>query len=88
MPGIDIQPQAAWRQIGRDASLTLHRDLARAYLSAEDDELGRLIHDFQNRLHNLLLRHEIMIKLSLIEQGDLPKPLPDRTAAISYNDSG
>jgi hypothetical protein len=75
-----VTPRAAWHQIGREAAVTLHRDLARDYLDAPDESLGRLIHDYQNRLHNFLLRHEIMARSSLVPAGETPPPLPSRVA--------
>ena len=58
----------------------MHRDLARAYLTATDEQVGKLIHDFANRLHNLQLRHEIFTRLGLAPAVTPPLSIPERTA--------
>jgi hypothetical protein len=54
--------------------------LPNAYLTQDDDMLGKLIHDFQNRMLNIQLEHELLRRLQQIEPFDPPEPLPDRTA--------
>ncbi len=51
-----------------------------AYLTSPDDQTGKLIHDFQNKLLNIQLEHELLARIQKIDRHTPPEPLPDRTA--------
>ena len=69
------------RQAGRVPSQILVDALPHSYLtapSASDDELHKLIHDYQNRMLNIQLENELLFRLNLIpEKFNPPKPLPE-----------
>lgn len=56
------------------------KELPPTYLSAPDTEIGTIIHDFQNKLLNIQLEHEILHRLDYLERFAPDKPLPDRDA--------
>lgn len=48
------------------------------YFTSADDEDGRIIHDFQNRLLNIQLQHELLHRMAHMPRSGPPIPLPDR----------
>jgi hypothetical protein len=46
------------------------------YFTRGDDQAGKVIHDFQNRMLNIQLEHELMCRLEKIERFVPPQPLP------------
>jgi hypothetical protein len=48
------------------------------YLTSEDTEVSMLIHDFQNRLLNIQLRHELLVRLQHAVPATPTHPLPGR----------
>ncbi|MFQ5436303.1 MAG: hypothetical protein ACE5FD_15665, partial [Anaerolineae bacterium] len=52
--------------------------LPQAYLIAADDEIPKLIHDFQNKMLNIQLEHELLHRIENIEKFVPPEPLPGR----------
>ena len=47
-------------------------------LTHDDEYLAKLVHDFQNKLLNIQLEHELMVRFKLIERFTPPSPLPGR----------
>ncbi len=47
-----------------------------AYFTSGDDDLGEVIHDFQNRMLNIQLEHELLCRLQDIERFTPSEPLP------------
>ncbi len=54
--------------------------LPNAYLTQDDSKLHDIIHDYQNKLLNVQLEHELLCRLQGIERFVPPEPLPDRSA--------
>ncbi len=54
--------------------------LPNAYLTQDDSHLQDIIHDFQNKLLNVQLEHELLCRLQGIQKFVPPEPLPDRSA--------
>lgn len=52
--------------------------LPNAYLLSEDETIGQLIHDFQNRILNIHLEHELLGRLQRVEQYPAPIAKFDR----------
>lgn len=50
------------------------------YLTSGEDEIHRIIHDFQNKLLNVQLEHELLSRMKVTERFTPPAPLPPRTA--------
>ncbi|MCB8982359.1 MAG: nucleotidyltransferase domain-containing protein [Ardenticatenaceae bacterium] len=56
--------------------------LPAAYLTQDDDHLHNLIHDFQNRLLNIRLEHELLHRFGYTPSFIPPASLPERTAPL------
>ncbi len=56
--------------------------LPAAYLTQDDDHLHNLIHDFQNRLLNIRLEHELLHRFGYTPAYTPPASLPERTAPL------
>lgn len=81
-PVREIQP-ARWhvlRQAARMPSKIEIDDLPNTYLVAEEERFGRIIHDFQNRMLNIQLEHELLCRLRLVPRFVPPSPLPTPSA--------
>jgi hypothetical protein len=50
------------------------------YLTQDQSKIHDIIHDYQNKLLNIQLEHELLRRLQQIEKFEPPEPLPDRTA--------
>lgn len=50
------------------------------YLTQDQSKLHDIIHDYQNKLLNVQLEHELLRRLLQIKKFEPPEPLPDRTA--------
>lgn len=74
VPVVNVIRQAGHRPCGLRLDL-----LPRAYLAADHPD-NALVHDFQNRVLNVHLEHEILCRLGLSERFRPTRPLPDRTA--------
>lgn len=57
-------------------------ELAPAYLTQDDSQLHTLIHDFQNRLLNIQLEHELLRRFGYTPLFEPPTPLPQRTVPL------
>jgi hypothetical protein len=53
------------------------------YLTQDQSKIHDIIHDYQNKLLNVQLEHELLRRLQQIEKFTPPEPLPDRTAPHS-----
>ena len=53
------------------------------YLTQDQSKLHDIIHDYQNKLLNIQLEHELLRRLQQIEKFTPPEPLPDRSAPPS-----
>lgn len=66
---------------GRAPSQLLVERIGGDYLTAAGDEaLHMIVHDYQNRLLNLRLQHELLHRLHGMDAAEPPEPLPPRTA--------
>lgn len=70
-----------WLHAARFPSQLALVELPIHYLNAADDQLPQLIHDFQNKLQNVQLRHELLSRLLKTPRTAPPEPLPPRTAS-------
>lgn len=74
--------QTSKRQIMRQSALAAANisliDLPQVHFTQTDDDLHTLIHDFQNKLLNLRLQHELLHRLGHLSSYQLPNPLPER----------
>jgi len=52
--------------------------LPQAYLIAEDEDIPKLIHDFQNKMLNIQLEHELLHRIEKIDKFTPPERLPGR----------
>ena len=53
------------------------------YLTQDQSKIHDIIHDYQNKLLNVQLEHELLRRLLQIKKFEPPEPLPDRTAPNS-----
>lgn len=74
--------QTSRRQIMRHAGTAPTHialdELPHALLTMHDDQLHTIIHDFQNKLLNIQLTHELLHRFGDTEKFTPPEPLPDR----------
>jgi len=79
LDGFEVSTQALWRNAGRVPSRLLVDDVPGAYLTTGDEEaLHKVVHDYQNGLLNMRLRHELLYRLHGFEAAVPPEPLPGR----------
>lgn len=77
------------RDAARYTSKILVFDLPQAYLTAADDaDLRKVIHDFQNKLLNTRLQNELLGRLKVVAKGEPDTPLPERTAPLAERIEG
>lgn len=67
-----------FRQAARLPSQVLVDSMPNAVLTQSDELLPEIIHDFQNKLLNIHLEHELMVRFGLVERFVPPEPLPGR----------
>jgi hypothetical protein len=80
LEGVEATTGRILRAAARLAA-TLHLDaLSNAYLTSNDRQAGKIIHDFQNRLLNVQLQHELLHRLAHLPRSEPSPPLPDRHA--------
>lgn len=78
LENLDIE---AWRVMQTAARIPSEQQLLHlppAYLTCPEDKLGKLIHDFQNRMLNIQLEHELLIRIAQIDRFTPPVPLPSK----------
>ncbi|MCP4427318.1 MAG: nucleotidyltransferase domain-containing protein [Chloroflexi bacterium] len=80
---VNLSKQQILRQAARLPTDIQINQLPNAYLTQDNDKLYDIIHDFQNKLLNVQLEHELLCRLQSIERFVPPEPLPDRTAPAS-----
>lgn len=84
LDGLEVSTRVLWRNAGRLASRLLVDDVPGAYLTAGDDEaIHRVVHDYQNRLLNMRLRHELLYRFHGFDAAVPPDPLPGRDQPLS-----
>jgi hypothetical protein len=75
--------QSSKRQIMRQAAIVPARinidSLPNDLLTHDDTHLHRIIHDFQNKLLNVQLTHELLVRFGDVERFTPHEPLPDRS---------
>ncbi len=76
---LPVTRRRLWQDAARLPSLLETVQLPQRYLAAADDELSAVIHDFQNKLLNVQLRHELLLRMKLVHKTTPPQPLPPRT---------
>lgn len=54
--------------------------LPSTYLTSTEDDIHKVIHDFQNRLLNVQLEHELLMRFGISQAYSPPEPLPGRDA--------
>ena len=70
------------RQAARLPSRILVEALPNAILTQGEEAYSDHVHDFQNKLLNIQLEHELMVRFELIEKFTPPEPLPGRNASL------
>lgn len=80
LAAIEVPPSHIYQDLARTASQMEIQDFPWAYLTAEDSQLNRLIHDYQNNLLNIQLREELLHRLTGQPRVSPPIPLPAREA--------
>ncbi len=84
LDGLTAPLRAVLQEAGRTSSQLLVEELAGDYLTTTDDEaLHRVVHDYQNRLLNLRLQHELLHRLHGLAAVAPPYPLPGRGAPVA-----
>ncbi len=70
------------RYSARVPSRILVDELPSAYLTQESTEevQNKIIHDFQNKMLNVQLEHELLVRYGLVERFKPPTPVPGREA--------
>ncbi len=75
--------QSSKRQMMRQAAIAATfieiDSLPHALLTQDDQHLHTIIHDFQNKLLNIQLTHELLCRFGDVERFTPPEPLPDRS---------
>ena len=77
-PLADVEPET-WRVLRTAARLPSQIRTApfpHAYFTGSVEDLGKIIHDFQNRMLNIQLEYELLCRLANIERFTPPEPLP------------
>ncbi len=78
LPMLTTSPKHMLQQAARRPSQIQLQSLPHAVLTQTDEALGEIIHDFQNKMLNVQLEHELMVRFKLVERFTPPEPLPDR----------
>ena len=81
---LTLPTRAVWRHAARVPSALLIEEVPGAYATAGDDEaLHKVAHDYQNRLLNMRLQHELLHRLHDFEPAAPPEPLPGKDAPVA-----
>lgn len=81
---LKVSLRAVLESAARAPSQLLVEGVVGDYLTAASDEaLHMVVHDYQNRLLNLRLQHELLHRLHGLEAAEPPTPLPPRTAPFA-----
>jgi hypothetical protein len=76
LAGLEVEPWRVLRMAAQVPSYMRTVAFPHAYFTHSDDKLGKVIHDFQNRMLNIQLEHELLCRLENIERFTPPEPLP------------
>jgi hypothetical protein len=79
---VPLSKRQMLRHATRTPSDILIDSLPNAYLTWGKEEMHRLIHDFQNKLLNVQLEHELLCRIKEVERFVPPRPLPARSAPV------
>jgi hypothetical protein len=82
LANLQTSQRQTMRQIAYLATTIGMIDLPQAHFTGSDADLPTLIHDFQNKLLNLRLQHELLHRLGYSQGLEMPEPLPDREASL------
>lgn len=84
LQGMAVPTRAVWRHGARVPSTLLIEEVPGAYVTAGDDEARHMVvHDYQNRLLNMRLQHELLHRLHDFEPAAPPEPLPGKEASLA-----
>lgn len=84
LSGLEVPARSVFRQAARKPSQALVEGLLGAYLMAPGDEsVHRVIHDYQNRLLNMRLEHELLCRLLNVPISEPPNALPRRDESLA-----
>lgn len=80
---LEIAPGRIFRAAARIPLAIYTEELPNACLTSplNEEALHKIIHDYQNRLMNVRLRHELLRRLYGVEAVEPPDPLPGRPAS-------
>ncbi len=78
LPTLNLSPRQIFRQAARLPSHIQVDSLPNAVLTQDDSALNTIIHDFQNKLLNVQLEHELLCRFEMVERFTPPEPLPGR----------
>jgi hypothetical protein len=73
---LEVQPWRVLRTAANIPSYTRTIPFPHAYFTNSDDKINKVIHDFQNRMLNIQLEHELLCRLEHIQRFTTPEPLP------------
>lgn len=89
LQGLNVRARAVFRQAARKPSHLLVGAVPRAYLLAEGEkELHRVLHDYQNRLQNISLEHELLHRAFGVPLSAPEDPLPGQDEAVEVRIEG
>ncbi|MFZ0546254.1 MAG: nucleotidyltransferase domain-containing protein [Candidatus Promineifilaceae bacterium] len=81
LESLTISHRQLYKELARRASRMEIRTFPHVYITADgSDGFYKVIHDFQNKLLNIQLREELMVRIDKRPRAMPPTPLPDRTA--------
>lgn len=80
LANLPTSPYHKLRQAARRPSGILIDTLPHVYLTSPEEDLNKIIHDFQNKLLNVQLESELLGRMSLLDLARPPTPLPGREA--------
>lgn len=84
LQGLTVPTRAIWRHAARVPSALLIEEVPGAYVTAGDDEARhKVVHDYQNRLLNIRLQHELLHRLHDFEPAAPPEPPPGKDAPLA-----
>ena len=78
LAALDVKQTDVLQEAARNAARIHLEQMPSAYLAATDDELGKLVHDYQNKLLNIQLQHELFHRLLGLEKSAPDQPLLGR----------
>jgi hypothetical protein len=73
---LEVETWRVLRTAANIPSYTRTIPFPHAYFTNSDDKINKVIHDFQNRMLNIQLEHELLCRLEHIQRFTTPEPLP------------